>query len=778
MHEHHTWIHSLLEFIRRHSLPVILLFALVTCGLGVALVSLEVDPDLESLLSEDEETIRLMRKYGGGETEHNYFVFAAESADPFRLEALAALSAAIESIEGLPEIEPGISPFNLITFSNDGGRLSLVPLSTDRQAPGTERELALFRKRITETPFAENLVISGDHTTLVSFFPVGRTDNYGRLMDRIEEILAALEPYYRTYTTGTIPFMKSTEAYLSRDLSRLLLLAALVILVSFYLGFRTARAVFLPLLIVLMGTVWCLGFMSLVGFPLTMIGVLIPPLVLALGSSYSIHILNQYYREGPDSGSDNRWITAAIAHVNRTILLASATTIAGLLSLLAVSMRQTREFAVSTSVGIAACAVLSLFFFPAVLYRLGAPKPKQTQRVLSGSLTRAISRLGAAALRGRLVIVVGLVALAVVFSFSVQQIRYNTDAMSYFPQDAQVVRDMRFFTGKIGGFENVSLSLAAPGNEANYFLRPEVLQQVARFENALAEISDICYISSFVQYLKHVNQVMYGSYGLPASRAPVLLLSRYLRVLAAESQGRALGAMANEDFSVLTITLRIFDSARGAFIDEVGLKDLLARIDAIQTRELPAELTVERWGPILRYLHLSNTLQRDAVTSLLVAVIGILLITALAFRSAAYGLYALVPLLTGVMVNAVFMVAARIPLDMITIMVSSVAVGVGVDDSIHFLIHFRRQRAANGGNVAGAIADTMAIAGRPILLTTVSIVAGLLILALATFQPIRYFGLLVCLTLAATCLGTVVVLPAVLALGRSHAKQRDSAAES
>ena len=778
MYEHHTWIHSLLEFIRRHSLPVILLFALVTCGLGVALVSLEVDPDLESLLSEDEETIRLMRKYGGGETEHNYFVFAAESADPFRLEALAALSAAIESIEGLPEIEPGISPFNLITFSNDGGRLSLVPLSTDRQAPGTERELALFRKRITETPFAENLVISGDHTTLVSFFPVGRTDNYGRLMDRIEEILAALEPYYRTYTTGTIPFMKSTEAYLSRDLSRLLLLAALVILVSFYLGFRTARAVFLPLLIVLMGTVWCLGFMSLVGFPLTMIGVLIPPLVLALGSSYSIHILNQYYREGPDSGSDNRWITAAIAHVNRTILLASATTIAGLLSLLAVSMRQTREFAVSTSVGIAACAVLSLFFFPAVLYRLGAPKPKQTQRVLSGSLTRAISRLGAAALRGRLVIVVGLVGLVVLFSFSVRKIRYNTDAMSYFPQDAQVVRDMRFFTGKIGGFENVSLSLAAPGNEANYFLRPEVLQQVARFENALAEIPDICYISSFVQYLKHVNQVMYGSYGLPASRAPVLLLSRYLRVLAAESQGRALGAMANEDFSVLTITLRIFDSARGAFIDEVGLKDLLARIDAIQTRELPAELTVERWGPILRYLHLSNTLQRDAVRSLLVAVIGILLITALAFRSAAYGLYALVPLLTGVMVNAVFMVAARIPLDMITIMVSSVAVGVGVDDSIHFLIHFRRQRAANGGDVAGAIAGTMAIAGRPILLTTVSIVAGLLILALATFQPIRYFGLLVCLTLAATCLGTVVVLPAVLALGRGAAKQRNSAAES
>ncbi|MBN1836546.1 MAG: MMPL family transporter [Spirochaetales bacterium] len=765
MYEEHPRIQGLLEFVRRHSLLVIILFAAITAGFGVATLDIRVDPDLESLLSDDEESTRLMRKYRGGETEHNYFVFAAEAADPFTLEGLAALSRAIGEIEALPEIEPGITPFSLFTFSNEAGRFGLRLMSRDGEAPRTEEELAAFRARLTGTPFAENLVVSPDATTLVSFFQVQNTDNYSRLMDRIDGILGALRPHYRTYTTGTIPFMDATETYLSRDLSRLLLFAALVILVSFYLGFRAARAVLLPLLIVLMGTVWCLGFMALVGFPLSMFGVVIPPLVLALGSSYSIHILNQYYREGSESEPDRRWISGAIAHVNRTILLASATTIAGLLSLLVVDMRQTREFAVSTSVGIAACALLSLFFFPAMLYRMKPPRAGQSQRVAAGPLTGAISRLGSAAVRGRYAVAAVLAVLVVLFAFSITRIRYNTDAMSYYPRNAGVVQDMRFFAEKIGGFEEVSISLSAPGGQKGYFLSLAALREVAAFEEALAAIPDVSYISSFVQYLKYLNQVMYGEHALPTSRAPVLLLSRYVRVLAAETEGELLGVMANEDFSVLTISLRIYDSARGAFVDEVGLRRILARIDEIQAERIPPEIVVERWGPILRYLSLSNVLQRDSIKSLLIAVAAVLVITAAAFRSIPYGLYALIPLLTGVMLNVVFMVVARIPLDMITIMVSSVAVGVGVDDSIHFLIQFRRQRAETPGDLFGAIAGTMSVTGRPIVLTSVSIVAGLLILGLATFRPIMYFGLLVCFTLAATCLGTIVVLPAVLALG-------------
>jgi predicted RND superfamily exporter protein len=762
---------NILDFVRRRSLLVIIVFVAITTGFAVSLLQIRFDPDLESLLPDEGTSGQTGGGHGGHRSNQNYFVFAAESPDPYTLDRLLALDQAIRSLERLPEIQPGLTPFNFLTLTNRESRLGVEPLSPQGKAPETREQLDVFKRNIAQTPLAYNLVISPDRTTLVSLFPVDNTDSYTDLMNRIEKILRSLNPYFTVHTTGTVPFMKATESYLSRDLSRLLLLAVVVILVIFFFGFRAKRAVLLPLLTVLMGTLWCFGFMALIGFHVSIISVVIPPLVLALGSSYSIHILNQYFRDGSGCGSDNHWIIGSIAHVNRTILLAAATTVLGLLSLLAVSMQQTREFAISTGIGIAACAMLSLFFFPALLFRLKLPRPQQRALVVEGSLTRAITKLGAAALRGRYIVVGILVSVVLLFAISIRRIQYNTAAMSYFPQDAQVVRDMRFFAEKIGGFEEISIRLTAPGDRKNYFLEPVVLQRVARFEDSLAELPDVSYLTSFVRYLEQLNRVIYGVDGIPDTRAPALLLARYLKALDPREQSM-LGVPADEDFSHINITLRIYQSSEDEYIDETGLRRLLGKIDQIQERQLPQEISVERRGPILRYLSLSNALQRDSIISLLIAVAAILVITTVAFRSIPFGIYALIPMATGIMLNTVFMVLMRIPLDMITIMVSSIAIGVGVDDAIHFLIQFRAhcrgKRGIRAVDIDGVIEQTLSVAGRPIVLTTLSILAGLLILSFATFKPIRYFGLLVAFTLAAACIGTIVVLPAVLSLSRKR----------
>ena len=166
-------------------------------------------------------------------------------------------------------------------------------------------------------------------------------------------------------------------------------------------------------------------------------------------------------------------------------------------------------------------------------------------------------------------------------------------------------------------------------------------------------------------------------------------------------------------------------------------------------------------------------LQRDAIRSMVIAILLIICITAVGFKSVLYGLYAIIPLLTGIMLNVSFIVLTKIPLDVLTIMVSSIAIGVGVDDSIHFLIQFRKQWAGGKQDIYTAITKTMNITGRPIVLTTLAIDGGLLILGFGLFKPIVYFGMLVIITLTATCLGTVLVLPAVLSFGRGrYAKPR------
>jgi hypothetical protein len=187
-------------------------------------------------------------------------------------------------------------------------------------------------------------------------------------------------------------------------------------------------------------------------------------------------------------------------------------------------------------------------------------------------------------------------------------------------------------------------------------------------------------------------------------------------------------------------------------------------MDTIQgyaDQTLSADLKPAIWGSTLRFLNLSALMKQDQRRSTIISVLLIFLLTAISFRSIRFGIYTLVPLATGIMFNYVLMAALSIPLDMTTVMFSSIAIGVGVDDSIHFVLQFKQQ-ISDTPDITAAIANTLEVTGRPIVLTTASIVGGLLVLTLGNFQPIVFFGLLVSSALLTTMIGTLVVLPVVL----------------
>jgi predicted RND superfamily exporter protein len=742
---------------------VILATALVTLLFGWLASGLRVNPDVESLIPENAAVRQLMNRYRQGGLSGEYLVVAVSSPEPFTLAGLAAYEEALVRLEELPELEPAITPFNLVTFEKKATRLAAVPLSPERRAPRSAEELEIFRRRLGATPYAANLVVSRDLTVLAAFFPAAPIEDFASLMLRVREIAAPLEQHYRCYLSGSIPFVDRTGVYLSRDLAVLFAAGAVLILLFYYLAYRSLRGVLLPFLVVLLGTVWSLGLMSALGFSLTLLNIVTPPLLLTVGSSYGIHILNRYYR-GP-AGRGRGWLAGTLEEVSGTILWASLISIIGFASLVVTDIRQVREFAVVTSFGTVSCALLALFFFPAILSRLPPPARRQARRVRAGLLSGMLLRLARFVVRRRWPIVAGLAACVVGFALSLPYIRTDTDTIGYFPAGDRVVRDMYFLTGKLGGFDELNLSLLAPEGQEGYFLRPEVLARVDAMERRLAAIPDICYAVSFASYVRFLNLVASGQDRIPENRAPILLLSRIVRALAAEPGGSNPAAgLANEDFSRLTLSLRIYNSRTGKFINEQGLRDLLSEIKPLIAAGLPAEVRTELWGMGLQYLSLSDLLRGNLVRSFGMSVLLVLGVAVLSFRSLRYGLLAIVPLVSGMMLNFLLMAVARIPLDMTTIMVSSVAVGMGVDDAIHFILSYRRRRERVPGDARRAAAVTLVVTGRPIFLTSLSIVAGLAVLALASFRPIVYFGVLVVFTLAATCASTLIVLPALLTL--------------
>jgi predicted RND superfamily exporter protein len=754
-------IRRILQFSCRHWFLVIIATALATLAFGFLASGLRVNPDVESLIPENAAVRQLMNRYRQGALSGEYLVVAVHSPEPFQLAGLAAFGEALDRLEELPELEPGVTPFNLVTFEKRATRLAAVPMSPERRAPRDPAELESFRRRLAATPYAANLVVSRDLTVLAAYFPAASIKDFASLMGRVRQITAPLERHYRCYLSGSIPFVERTGVYLSRDLLVLFGAGAGLILLFYFLAYRTLRGVLLPALVVLVGTVWSLGLMSVLGFTLTLLNVVTPPLLLTVGSSYGIHILNRYYRLRQ---AGRGWLAGALEEVSGTILWASPISVIGFTSLVVTDIRQVREFAVVTSFGTVSCALLALFFFPAVLSRLPPPGRRQARRVRAGFLSAMLLRLSRFVVRRPWPILGVLAAAALGFAFCLPYIQTDTDTIGYFPQGDRVVRDMYFLTGKLGGFDELNLSLLAPQGEEGYFLRPEVLSRVDAMEKNLAAIPDICYAVSFASYVRFLNQVASGQDRIPETRAPILLLSRMVRALAAEDATSPVAGLANEDFSRLTLSFRIYNSRTSRFINEQGLRDLLAEMKPIIASGLPAGAESELWGMGLQYLSLSDLLRANLVRSFGMSVLLVLGVAVLSFRSLRYGLLAIVPLVTGMMLNFLLMAVARIPLDMTTIMVSSVAVGMGVDDAIHFILSYRRRLDRLPGNPRRAVTATLLETGRPIFLTSLSIVAGLLVLVLASFRPIVYFGVLVVFTLAATCASTLIVLPALLGL--------------
>jgi predicted RND superfamily exporter protein len=760
------FVYRLVEFTQRHAWLVIAVVAAISVVLGFFALRLEVDADIGNIVPEGREVKRLTEKYGQANTEDSHVLLMFISPDLFTAAKLALVADACRRVEAVEHVKPGVTPFNFLTFENRDGRLVVSSMSPGGRAPATDEEARALRERLLADLQARDLVISVDGSGLCAIFPVDSIKNTRPMLAAIEAILAPLRSEMDARIAGMVPLNRSMVDHLYADLPVFLSLALVIILVSYYLSFRTLRSLALPILVVVLGTAWTAGTMGLLGFKLTVVSIMTPPLVLILGSSYSLHVLNQYYREARVSGTDRRWIVDSVTHINTTIFLAAITTVFGFLSLLSASMRQLREFGVATAIGIIYCGVLALFFLPAALSLLKPPTAVQRDRVLEGFLARSLGRLTRVVTCGHWIVFVLSFVIAVMFGVSLKGVRFETNFTKYLRSTEPVIVNNKLLIDKFTGYEFLYLTLSAPDNRPGYFQDPEVLAAIGRYETALAADPDVKHVSSFTTYLRGMNRAMTGTPEVPSSRPLVLLLSKYFAALSSSPVGKDLtGTLMNKDFSRYTIVLHIWDSKAHDLAFESSLGVILPRLLALGDGALPDGVTTEYWGELITVLQTSAIMLRNQISSILLSAVLVFLISALVLRSVRHGLLVLAPLAVGIMLNFIVMAIFSIPLDAVTITFASIAIGIGVDNAIHLTIQYRRQREIWPGEPEKIIEHTLKVAGRPMVLTSLSIMAALLVFVFSAFQPVVYFGVLVSLSLVMTTAGALVLLPALLYVG-------------
>jgi predicted RND superfamily exporter protein len=373
----------IIAFSIKHAALVVTATFAATLVFGYFALKVRVNPDFNSLLPPDAEVNKLIKEYAGETVPSDLMVLAATAAgagaDILRADLLAAFSEAVSAVGALEGVRSTVSPFNLLSFGKVNGRLAIRPMSAGSVAPAPDA-VEEFRARLGAARYAKNLVISADGTMLIAYFQSEPLGSYKGFLRSVDGIVATMRAKGLTpYVTGTIPLSVRTEFHISSDALRLLGLAALIILASYIIVYRSLRAVILPLLSVLVGTLWSIGFMGMAGFSLSLISIVVPPLILIFGNEYNIFTTSEYLRLAREEGAAPGLIERAGRNVSMPIAMAFLTTIVGFLSLLTTSIRQTREFAVTASFGSLACAFLALVFLPC-LYALLKPPVVRTHK--------------------------------------------------------------------------------------------------------------------------------------------------------------------------------------------------------------------------------------------------------------------------------------------------------------------------------------------------------------------------------------------------------------
>ena len=687
------------------------------------------------------------------------YLVMVEAQDIYTAKNLMLIEKTMDELSSTKELSASSSLLNFVTLEKRGTRLTSVPFApTQGRALWTEEEAALLKSRVEKDPIVKNYLVSEDMTSMLFSFQASAFTG-----EREIELASMLKPLtdagIHSYINGGVVISNRLMHYLGRDLKALLGLCALAILLVYYLSFKAKRSMLLPFSMSVIGIIWTFGTMKLLGYALTVVNIVTPCMVLNLGSSYAIHVIGEYYSEYT-SGANSVESTKKIL---RTIAFACLTTVIGFLSLLFSKTPALREFGIAVGFGVTFCAILSATYLPALLTLVAPPKPVQLETYNGGYLAKIVDYSSRIVLRRWPIFVLIWLVVIAGFFFTKDLVRINTNYMSYLPEKDAFGKDSRHFAQKMGGDAPFIITITAPDNEKNFFLQSDNLAKVYDYEQAVLDKSDdVIQILSFASYVSFANSVYSDEEGIPASSGLLNLLSRM--VILMNNQSKAdIGAILNEEGSELSLFIQNYDAKDKGLMTVASA----ARIEEVLQANLPllpngTKILIR--GEPHASLRFSNLLLSDQRKSTFLSFILVFFVVLIAFLSLSQALFALIPILTGVMANYIYMYLLGIPFDMITVTFASVAVGAGIDDAIHFLLRYKNNLRNSDLTVLQIVATTIKETGRPIILTTLSIIAGMLMFLFASYTPVRYFGSLMSIALLNCMLSTIFIMPSYIIL--------------
>lgn len=669
---------------------------------------------------------------------------------------LNELSNCIDTIDNRRDCARPSSVLDWFTLTGEGDYIDINQMSPlEKGEKWNEKSAKELERRIKNDPIVPYFLVGGSGNSFMLEFLYA--DNYdSSQMDSIASVFSALEEMGgRVILMSNMVVSYEVVNALKRDLTLLASLALLVLLGVYYFSFRSIRAVIIPSFLSVVSLIWTLGGMALLNMELNLLNILTPCMVLILGSTYSIHVLNEYYREVARGGEFS--VIKSTKRVLMTVFLGCITTILGFLSLSIAPSGTLKNFGLSVSMGVAISALMALICLPSILIILPYPKRKNAERLNRGWLQKAVEWWSRKVYLLYPILVIIFLLIVVLFFAVKDKVSIDSNYMSYFSEKDPFGQDCRFFFKEIGGTTPFTVTITAPEGEENFFLDIENLRAVREWEEHMLANDNVLQIISLPSYIAFANRELVGEYEIPRDEGLGSILTSLIMLYGQSIEG--ISQVISNKNNTLTITVQTWDASKEDIATSSSIRNVYSDMVAAFAL-LPEGTKASISGyPIISEKY-SSRLLSDQSVSTSISIFLIFIVASLFLLSPIKGVEVLVPVLSGIMLNYIFMYLAHIPFDMVTVSFSNIAVGCGVDDALHFTLNYNAYKKAHpSSECKEVVRETISKTGRPIILTTLSIVLSMAMLSFGTYTPIKYFGLLMVVTLLSCMISTLVFLP-------------------
>jgi predicted RND superfamily exporter protein len=743
-------LRAFLSFPLRAPRLTLLVLAAITLVLGVFAARIRIDAAIENLLpadSADRRYYEAVKAIFGSEEASVIGVFG----DVFSPETLATIDRLSQQIAAMRGVREVISLTTVKGVASDEMGLRVGRLLTE--VPQTAADAAAFKAKVLADPlYVGNLVDAAGTATsiLVLYEPLTDKEFIARdLEGQVHDAVAAAGPPDRFAITGVQTLKVNGAKLMEQDLLRFVPLSLALVIIVLTLEFRTVRGVLLPLACVVAGTVWTTGVMVLCGSDINMGTLILPPLLMAIGIAYAIHVLSRYYVELVGGRPREVVVAATMAHVLLPVLVAWLCTVVSCATLIFNPIHAIRDFGVYSVVGITAIFAASLFFIPAALLLLPHPQPSSVRVVDERDrIAGIVDVVGRWAVSHRRIVLVGSILLCAFSLWGASRIRVETDYLKFFSVESIFRRDNTRIAEALGGTQPIYVSIEGDGPGS--LSRLDVLAAMRDLQTFVREQPGVDGSLSLADYVALLQGALNPERGraLPDNQTDVDQLLLFVNPT-------DVAPVVSRDYGRANILVR----TRLSGSSEVGA--LVDRIDEYAQSRFRRGIEVRPTGSMVLLNRSADQLSRGQVSGLWQVLAMLLVIMSLIFLSLRAGLLSLVPNVIPIIVLFGIMGWTGIPLNISTSMIAVIAIGIAVDDTIHYFTEFNVQLRATG-NQEHAILNVVRTVGKPIVYSALALTAGFAITCLSNFQPIRHFGILSSATVVIGLVAELLITPALV----------------